>query len=133
VSTLPQIDVGCAIIHQAGKILITKRHADDHLGGYWEFPGGKRESGETIEACLIREIQEELGVRIKIESFDRKIEHVYADRVIDLFFFHCRIDEGNPRPLDSAEMRWVLPAEFIELKFPPADKEIIAALHAAEN
>ena len=56
------IDVSAALIFRGGKLLITRRHSDAHLGGLWEFPGGKREPDETFEQCLVREIREELGV-----------------------------------------------------------------------
>jgi 8-oxo-dGTP pyrophosphatase MutT (NUDIX family) len=62
------LEVGCAIIHKNGKLLIAQRHLGDSFGGYWEFPGGKREQGETIEACLTREAFEELGIRIHPEK-----------------------------------------------------------------
>ena len=60
------IEVGAAIIFRDGKLLITQRHADSHLGGLWEFPGGKREEGETFEQCLVRELQEELCVGVSV-------------------------------------------------------------------
>jgi 8-oxo-dGTP diphosphatase len=65
------IEVGCAIIHKNGKLLIAQRHLQDSFGGYWEFPGGKREQGEAIEACLVREALEELGIRILPERLLR--------------------------------------------------------------
>ena len=58
------IEVSAAIVFRGGKLLVTQRHADAHLGGLWEFPGGKREAGESFEQCLVREIREELGVEI---------------------------------------------------------------------
>src|SRR5512134_3411193 len=62
----PSVEVSAGLIFRAGKLLITQRHADSHLGGLWEFPGGKREPGETFEECLTRELQEELGIQVEV-------------------------------------------------------------------
>lgn len=58
-------DIACAVIVQAGKILITQRHEKDHCGGFWEFPGGKRLAAESLPQCLKREVAEELGIRVE--------------------------------------------------------------------
>src|ERR1035438_758060 len=65
-STMPVIDVAAALVFREGKLLITQRYADAHLGGLWEFPGGKREPNETFEACLARELREELGIEVTV-------------------------------------------------------------------
>jgi mutator protein MutT len=83
---MERIAVGCAIIHKQGKLLIAQRHLKDSFGGYWEFPGGKREPHETIEACLEREALEELGIRIAPERLLCKRDHGTKDRGITLFF-----------------------------------------------
>ena len=64
----PAIDVAAALVFRDGKLLITQRHPDAHLGGLWEFPGGKREPNETFEACLIRELREELGIEVSVSE-----------------------------------------------------------------
>ena len=66
------IEVSAGLIFRAGKLLITQRHADAHLGGLWEFPGGKRESGETFETCLARELREELGIEVEVGALFRR-------------------------------------------------------------
>jgi len=71
------VEVSAALIFRDGKLLITRRHKDSHLGGLWEFPGGKREPGETFEQCLVREIREELGVEITVGELFEEISHVY--------------------------------------------------------
>src|SRR5580765_7280877 len=65
-SKAPVIDVSAGLVFRAGKLLITKRHDDAHLGGLWEFPGGKREPDESFEACLVRELREELGIEVAV-------------------------------------------------------------------
>ena len=122
------IEVAAGLIQQDGRYLIAKRKPGVHLGGFWEFPGGKRELGETLEECLRRELLEELNVRIEIPLPFRLIRHEYQDRTVEIHFFRCYIEEGQPRPLDSDEVRWVSPQELPHYRFPPADQAIIDAL-----
>ena len=84
------IDVAAALIFRNGKILIAQRHANSHLGGFWEFPGGKREPNETFEQCLVREIREELGADISINKLFEEIVHAYPNKTVRLRFFSCR-------------------------------------------
>ena len=116
-----------AVIEEDGRYLITRRPAGVHLEGFWEFPGGKREPGETDEACLAREIREELGARLEIGPEIYAITHDYGDRQIQLRFRRCRLLDPA-RPLIGQEMRWVAPADLPGLPFPPADRELIARL-----
>jgi mutator protein MutT len=99
-----------------------------HLAGFWEFPGGKRETGESFEDCLRRELFEELSIRVKEPVLYRIIRHVYSDKTVELHFYRCVIEEGDPMPLDCAEMRWVLPEELGAFTFPSADRAVIEAL-----
>jgi mutator protein MutT len=121
-----------AIIRREDKILITKRPNHVHLGGLWEFPGGKVEAGETLEAALQREIREELGVDIAVEHEFFSVEHDYPDKSVHLHFFDCRILRGEPQPLDVADMRWVRTAELVDFEFPPADVELIRRLRSGD-
>jgi len=123
-----KLNVVAAIIRRAGKILITQRFDKAHLGGMWEFPGGKVEAGETLEAALQREIQEELGLKIRVDDEYLHTEHDYPTKSIRLHFFNCTILEGEPQPLDVADLRWVEPAQLTDFQFPPADAELIAKL-----
>ena len=119
------LEVGCAIIERKGRLLIAQRHEDDHLGGYWEFPGGKKETGETIEDCLAREVMEELGVVIKPRRALREIIHAYPDRDIRLMFWLCDWQDNEPRKIDCQDFCWILPGELKNFKFPPADADLI--------
>ena len=122
------IDVACAIIRSSGKILITRRRKQDHLGGFWEFPGGKRLGGESLGACLQREIFEELGIRIRPGRFLKQIDYRYPDKRVCLYFYECEFLGGTPWPHQCTELRWVWPFELRRYSFPPADEEILEAL-----
>jgi len=110
-----------------GRLLITRRVEGTHLAGLWEFPGGKCEPEESHEACLARELLEELGVVADVGDEVLTTEHSYADRVIRLHFRYCRIT-GTPQPLLGQEVRWVERAELRSFEFPPADRELIGVL-----
>ncbi|MGB7768243.1 MAG: 8-oxo-dGTP diphosphatase MutT [Verrucomicrobiia bacterium] len=124
------IDVAAALVFRDGKILITQRHAGVHLGGLWEFPGGKREPGETFEQCLVRELREELGVEVKVGGLFEEIMHVYADKAVLLKFFLCELPEGEPQPLGCAAVEWVGKPELTDYDFPAADARLLDKLRA---
>ncbi len=122
------IDVACAVIRHGAKILIARRLKKDHLGGLWEFPGGKRLGGESLGACLEREIYEELAIRVKPVRFLRRIDYRYPEKVVALYFYECELLEGSPRQLGCEEFRWVSPFELVKYDFPPADDLILEDL-----
>ncbi len=119
--------VVAAVVEQADGILVTKRPSGTHLGGYWEFPGGKVERGETNEQCLEREMREELGVVVEVGRELLSTRFVYPDRIVELHFHRCVL-EGEPTPMLGQRMRWVSRSELGGLKFPPADRELVALL-----
>lgn len=122
------LTVVAAIIWKDGKVLITRRRKGSHLGGLWEFPGGKVESGEALDAALIREIREELDISIEVHDEFMAEAHEYPDRTVMLHFFNCSIRAGDPRPLEADELRWIAISELNDFEFPPADRELIARL-----
>jgi mutator protein MutT len=122
------VEVAAGLICNDGRYLIAKRRTGVHLGGLWEFPGGKREEGETLEECLQRELFEELSIRIEVPIPFQIIRHQYPEKTVELHFFRCTIDEGRARAIDCAEIRWVYPSEMEQYQFPPADRPIIEAL-----
>jgi 8-oxo-dGTP diphosphatase len=115
------------VIERDGKILITRRRAGTHLGGLWEFPGGKPESGEALDAALRREIAEELGADVSVGPRIETIDWQYPDKAVRLIFFHCGL-HGEPRPLEGQEMAWVDPADLHRYEFPPADAALLHRL-----
>jgi A/G-specific adenine glycosylase len=104
---VPHLTVTAAVIRRGGLLLITRRKKDGLLGGMWEFPGGKCEKNESLPHCLEREIQEELGVRIRVGSELGVFRHAYTHFKVTLHAFHCQLMEGEPQPLDADELRWV--------------------------
>lgn len=126
---LPHKIIGVAVIwNQQNQILIDKRPAKGLLGGLWEFPGGKVEPGETLEACIKREIQEELAIEIEVGDHLMTIDHAYTHFKVTLNVYHCRYLSGEPQPLECDEIRWVTLDEIEQFPFPKANEKIIAAL-----
>jgi len=127
------VDVSAAIILRNNKLLITQRHANSHLGGLWEFPGGKREPDETFEQCLVRELHEELGVKTKVGPLFEEITHAYADKTVRLKFFLCELSNGEPQPLGCAAVKWVGKSELADYDFPAADARLLEKLGRLES
>lgn len=124
----PHFQVAAGLIWKDGKVLITQRPKGSHLEGFWEFPGGKREEGETLEECLQRELREELGIMVRPERFLVSVEHEYESRSISLHLFECSRPQEDPRPLGCASMRWVRLKDLQEYRMPPADRKFLAFL-----
>ena len=122
------IAVSAALIFRDGQLLITQRHAKSHLGGLWEFPGGKREAGETFEQCLVREIREELGVEISVGELFEEVRHDYPEKSVHLKFFICQLISGEPQPLDCAAVKWIEQAQLDAHEFPAADAQLLVKL-----
>ena len=127
------IEVSAALIFRGGKLLITQRHAKAHLGGKWEFPGGKREAAETFEEALVREIREELGVQIEVGELFEEISHTYPERSVHLKFFVCKLISGEPQPLDCAAVKWIGKAGLDAHEFPAADARLLEKLKESRN
>jgi 8-oxo-dGTP diphosphatase len=125
------IEVSAALIFRDGKLLITRRHARAHLGGLWEFPGGKREPGETFQQCLKREIREELGVDISVGKRFESVTHAYPEKTVHLKFFVCRLSAGEPEPLGCDALRWVKQSGLADYSFPAADARLLEKLRGA--
>lgn len=124
----PVVEVAAALVEEGGRLLIARRPAGAHLAGLWEFPGGKREAGESWEGCLARELREELGIEVAVDGEVRRVRHDYPDRTVEIRFFRCRRLAGEPRPLAVAEIAWVAPGDLRLYPFPPADAELVRAL-----
>jgi 8-oxo-dGTP diphosphatase len=123
----PRIVVTAAVIERDGRYLVTRRLSGTHLAGFWEFPGGKCDTGEPLAACLEREIAEELDTTVRIGAEVHHVAHEYPERIVELHFFRCEL-LGEPRPALGQEMRWVARGELAMLEFPPADAELVAML-----
>ena len=121
------IVVTAAVIERDDRFLVTRRQTGVHLEGYWEFPGGKCDPGETHAACLARELREELDVEVAVGEELFATTHAYPDCAVELHFLRCEL-LGDPRPQVGQEMRWVARSELGALRFPPADGELIRRL-----
>lgn len=119
------IEVSAGLIFRAGQLLITQRHPDAHLGGLWEFPGGKREPNETAEQCLVRELKEELGIEVAVGGLFEQVTHAYPEKTVALNFFRCRIEHGEPQPLGCAALKWIRLPGLSEHEFPAADARLL--------
>jgi mutator protein MutT len=128
---MKRVLVVVGIIERQGRILICRRKKENAaLGGYWEFPGGKVETGETLTQALIREMQEELGLAVKPGDALSVIEHQYPAVHVTLHPYLCTVDDGEPRALAADEVRWIDPTTLTEYQFPPANvtmlEEVVA-------
>ncbi len=108
----PSHTAAAAILSKGERVLIGRRPEGKLLGGLWEFPGGKQEEGESIEACLRREISEELDIEIKVGRCLGSFKHSYTHFKITLHAFFADIVAGEPLPLDHTRLAWVLPDEL---------------------
>ncbi len=128
-SPLPHKRIGVAVVHnEQGQILIDRRPANGLLGGLWEFPGGKIEPDETVEACIKREILEEIGIEIAVGDHLITIDHTYSHFHVTLIVHYCRYLSGEPQAIECEEVRWVSLAQIDQFPFPTANRQIIAAL-----
>jgi A/G-specific adenine glycosylase len=126
---IPHKFIGVAVIWDSqGQILIDRRKQEGLLGGLWEFPGGKIEAGESVEDCIRREIQEELGINIEVGDRLITIDHTYSHFRVSLHVHYCKHLSGDPQPLECDEVRWVRPEELEQYPFPKANVQIIEAI-----
>jgi len=122
------IRVTAAIIEQDGKILLAKRKKEDPLKGKWEFPGGKIETNESPEACLKRELQEELGIDAVVGEFFCSSKYQYEHIAIELLVFRIESFAGEIKPNEHADLAWVAPVELNNYELPAADRPIVDEL-----
>lgn len=123
---IPELEVGAAVIENGrGEILIARRREKGMLGGLWEFPGGKREAGETIRECIRRELIEEMGIELDVGAPLVTVRHAYSHFRIRLIAHRARIARGRPRCLHCAGYAWVRPARFGDYPFSRADRILI--------
>ena len=126
-------DVGVAVIGERGRTLIQQRPDGALLAGLWEFPGGKRKQGESIEACIRRELTEELGIEVEVGEKLCEVKHTYTHYRVTLYVHMCRITRGRPQALYAQRIRWARLAEFDRYTFPAANLRIIERLAARQS
>ncbi|TRU85553.1 MAG: 8-oxo-dGTP diphosphatase MutT [Microcystis novacekii Mn_MB_F_20050700_S1] len=132
--SLASKQIGVAVIRDnRDLILIDRRLAKGLLGGFWEFPGGKIEGNETVQECIKREILEEIGIEIAVDSHLITIDHTYSHFRVNLQVYNCRYLSGQARAIECEEIRWVTINELDNYTFPAANQEIIRALKDMVN
>lgn len=124
----PHFHIGAGVIWKKDKILISQRPMKGLLGGLWEFPGGKKETGEAIQETVRREIKEELGVDVRVGKKIAEVDHAYSHFKITLHAHHCHYLRGKPQTLGVQAWRWVSPEDLKRFAFPKANQPIIATL-----
>ncbi|WP_210398181.1 Nudix family hydrolase [Motiliproteus sediminis] len=122
-----------AIFGRDGRLLVSRRQAHQHQGGFWEFPGGKCEPGEPIESALCRELEEELGIRPTRFSPLITIPFDYPDKRVLLDVWRVDGFDGEPFGREGQPLRWVVPAELSPGDFPPANRPVISALQLTDR
>jgi 8-oxo-dGTP diphosphatase len=124
--------VAAALVEREGKILMSRRRADQSLPGCWEFPGGKIESGESPEVALAREIEEELGCSIRVGPIFEVVFFAYETFDLYMLVYRCEIAAGTPQARTVAEVGWFDPPAIPALPLPPADYPLARRLAAAQ-
>ncbi|WKD61589.1 CTP pyrophosphohydrolase [Corynebacterium ciconiae DSM 44920] len=125
------IRVTGAVLQRDGKILAAQRGQDKSLGGFWEFPGGKIEEGETPEQSLARELKEELLIDASIEEHITTTRYEYDFAIIELSTYVCKLQSGEPTLTEHEQVRWVGPEGLKELEWAPADIPTVEILATA--
>jgi 8-oxo-dGTP diphosphatase len=130
---MKHLHVTCAIIERDGLILAAQRSADMNMPLKWEFPGGKIDPGETPEACLIREILEEMGICIRVGEGLPSSTHQYPALRVTLYPFICSIESGEIVLHEHSAINWLRPSELHTLDWAEADLPVIAAYLSASD
>ena len=121
--------VVAAILSECGqRVFIAKRNTNAHQGGLWEFPGGKKEAGESVVVALCRELEEEIAIKVVASQSLIKLSHDYGDKLVELDVYKVTEFTGEPRGAEGQETRWVPLSELKNFEFPAANQAIIQAL-----
>ena len=121
-------EVAAALIWSGDKFMICQRPPHKARGLLWEFVGGKKEAGETLEQTLIRECKEEIAVTVKVNDIFAELVHEYPDITIKLTLFNAEIAEGQPQKLEHVDIKWITVDEIDNFDFCPADEDILKML-----
>jgi mutator protein MutT len=127
----PRIDVAIALVFRDGRLLVTRRRADVHLGGFWELPGGKIRAGESAEAAAVREVEEETHVVVAARQRRPTIDWDYPERRVALHPVECDWVQGDGELVQVADLAWATKADLSARTFPPANTELIRELCAS--
>ncbi len=128
---VPHHEAAVGVVWRGERILIARRPSEGLLGGLWELPGGKRETGEGLARCAAREIAEETGLRVRVGRKLAAVDHAYTHFKVTLHAFECAVDGGRARAVGCAETRWVRPAELDRFAFPRANRKLFESIAQA--
>ncbi|MEM8598617.1 MAG: A/G-specific adenine glycosylase [Bacteroidota bacterium] len=128
---VPHYDIAVGVVYdEQSRVLIQKRPEDAMLGGLWEFPGGKREPDEALEATCVRELREELGIDVEVTEPVARIDHAYSHFKITMYAFRCQLVRGTPEGREGQPLRWVAVSALGDYAFPRANRRLIETLQA---
>jgi len=122
------VTVAIGLLMRGSRVLIARRPARVHLGGLWEFPGGKVAPAEAPVDAVVRELNEELGVRVRVTARWPAIRHCYRGRRVILLPFVCTLVAGRPRPKAALTLRWVSANSLASYRFPAANRRLLRRL-----
>ena len=125
-------EVVAALIWDGDRFMICQRPAHKARGLLWEFVGGKLEPGESLEAALVRECREELGVTVRPGEVYMEVLHQYPDLLVRLTVLNATIESGEVQRLEHNDIRWITPQEIPQYPFCPADEDILAKLQSGK-
>tara|TARA_B100000902_G_C26707125_1_gene620077 strand:- start:177 stop:602 length:426 start_codon:yes stop_codon:yes gene_type:complete len=128
IKPLQEIGIGL-VFNESGELLIDQRLESSSMGGMWEFPGGKKNSEESIEKTIERELKEELGIFVRVGEKLLSFEHSYTHKKLCFTVHFCELISGEPKPLASQKLLWVSPEKLLDFPFPAANTKIISELH----
>ena len=128
-------EIAAAVIRRDGRLLLCRRaeRPGDSCAGLWEFPGGTREPGESLEDCLVRECREELGVQVKPLRVREQLTHIYPEITVRLTFFDAELTGGEPETRVHTALVWALPEEWDRYPVCPADRPLLERLREEET
>ena len=125
---IPHHDVAVGVVWKRGRILIDRRRPQGMLGGMWEFPGGKLRPDESLAECVVREVREELGVKVEVRRRLPAVKHAYTHFRVTLHAFECDYVSGRPKALGCAAWKWVKLDELDRYAFPKGSHKVIELL-----
>jgi A/G-specific adenine glycosylase len=132
-AAVPHRVVGAAVLRSRGKVLIARRLEGRLLGGLWEFPGGKRERGESLAACVRRELKEELGITVGVGARLGVFRHAYTHYRVTVHAYECSARRGRPVARVHSAVRWVRPEQLGEFPMGKVDRAIARKLQSADQ
>jgi 8-oxo-dGTP diphosphatase len=122
------VRVGIGLIERGGSYLIRQRREGQAMAGYWEFPGGKSEAGETPAEATFRECFEEVGVKVVVGEMVHRVVHRYPHGLVELHYFRCRIEGTRTEPAADSGFEWVAAGDLLGYRFPEANDAVIEVL-----